>query len=207
MLVVLIIFISVAMMVAVDLGRRRGNAHLQAIVEALEAAIPAAQRDYVRLTGSCYGFEYAGTSPYQAVRGTILILPRFAPLYLPLARSAGRSDLLRLTVQCTTLPLGIGSILRSSAPLIPFNEALEDPDLRVHKMTTSRHEYEVFAYNPIMEDRLSALASELDRVDHFAQLTCDHRDATLRVFLVPEPATLRDELCTLLELMNSLTAG
>lgn len=204
-------------MLALELGRRSGNAFLHALVQALERALPSEERDYVRLTGSCYAFEYRGlthrapgmdgapTNP-ESCAGTILILPRFAPLYLPIARAVGREDTVRITLRPPAMRLGIGAIARETRVTLPFNHAIEDADLSVQRLSTDAYRYTLYAYNPAVAERLAAVLNVLDRCPTFLQLSLDSTQGSIEFFLFAEPEKIENDIRELLGIGCTLTA-
>lgn len=178
---------------AVQLGRRRNLALAAALLRIVDESFPVVRKDAVILGhGLGYGIDYELDGVYPSLKVVLTLLPRYAPLYLPIAHLLGRRDLLKLTFAGAPLSTGIGAILHDCGDShLPFER---EEGMQEDWVNLAERRYCVYAFNPHVMDMLKALLPRLPEVTGFRYLSVDSRIGSVSVYLVPRVETLRSDL-------------
>lgn len=197
----ILIGISFILSFSYALGRRQNSEIKERICTALEKHITPVKPTYLEMKGGIgRRFEFLlpeDSGPIRAVRGMLTLLPRHAPLYMPFSRFIGRTDLLTITWELFSIVHGIGYVIgdRARRDGWYFIENEEEMRLSVVEVDTeflvdtvpsalpSIRSFHVYAYNPLIVERLSAIVPILDQIPGFRQLNCRHREKTVSVIL------------------------
>ena len=157
--------------------------------------------------GVAYGFEYQLPGPIPAMRGVFTTLPRYAPLYVPIARLLGRNDLLKLTFQCdATVPAGVGTLVHETARRSRWHAVERDDDWTVEEFSVAAQRFRLFSFNPLVGQRMRELVPRIAAVTGLNQISLDSRRGTITVFLTPNSNSLRKELNIVADALLFLTA-
>ncbi len=204
----LLIALSLVLAWAVWRGGVNHTRLMRSLMGTLEAHFPQAEHDYVRLTSSGVGFEFSPPLPegITSLRGTLTVLPRYSPLYVPLARALGRRDLMRITFLVEAMPLGIGTLRRATNTPILFDTTNDDPDLDQCQVDVGDASFTIFCYNPAVRRRLESLADLVAPCKEIIQIHYTHEDSSITCFLIPEPENLKNILSTTIDSVFFLTS-
>lgn len=206
----LLVLLSLGLAVAVWFGARRHATLMRNLLVTLQEFFPEADHQFVRLTSSGVGFTFifpsdAPRGAIREIRGALTVLPRYTPMYLPLARALGRMDLLRFTCHVTAMPMGIGVLRRHCTTPIPFDSLDDDPDLHHTTHTCDNERFTAMTYNPAVRQRLERVIPLIAEHREILQLACNHQDQTITCFVIPGEITLRNTLETALTAIFTLT--
>jgi hypothetical protein len=203
-----LILVTLALAFAFAYGVRYNQRLVSTVVAAAEEAFPPLRKEYVPMgQGVVYGFEYelAGTLP--SLKGIITTLPRYTPLYLPIAYLIGRNDLLKLTFECPgVLPPGVAVLVHETARGSRWQTVEFDEDWHQEEIVEGAHRFRLYSFNPLVSEQMRALVPRLAPIDGFNQLGIDSRRGSLTVFLTPRAETIVRDLSILSDVLNSLTA-
>lgn len=207
MVVALFIVLGIVLIAGVTYGRRFNQQRASYYLSVLEEHFTPTHKDYVLLgEGLGYGFDYTVPGPISEVQGVLTLLPRYTPLYLPIARLIGRQDLLKLTFHCgDSLPAGVGSLVHTNCTGSRWCSVEEDADLRDARISHGVQEYTLYFYNPSIAERFRRWLPRIAEIENLNQLSVDSRKRAVTVFLTPHSDTFRSELRKLVELVFSLT--
>ena len=189
----LFLIASLVLIVAVVWGRRYNIQLANEILGVLKLCFrPRNVETAVLGRGLGYGIDYEVDGAFPNVQVILTLLPRYAPLYLPIAHLIGRRDLLKLTFSGTSLPTGIGFLLRDhGAARLPVEP---DREMFQEEVWVDKRRYWVCSFNSHVSQRLQRIAPYLAPVDSFQELILDSRSGTVTVFLFPDSRTLSGEV-------------
>ncbi|MFP4151947.1 MAG: hypothetical protein ACLFSV_03835 [Alkalispirochaeta sp.] len=208
MFVHLFMILTVALVGAVIYGRRYNQRWAAAVIRVIEAQFHPDTAEYVTIgSGLGYGFDYTCTSgPFPEIQGVLTLLPRYTPLYLPIARMIGRQDLLKLTFHCgDALPSGVGAIVHTNCIYSRWFAIEEDEDWQERKVALDERRFTIYYYNPAVARRLEEIIPALGEIPGINQIAVDSRKGTITTFLTPRGDTICRELQKLAEIVFSLT--
>ncbi|MCG8479411.1 MAG: hypothetical protein MI724_09975 [Spirochaetales bacterium] len=187
----------------------RYNARLAAtVIAAVEECFRPRRTDYVALgRGIGYGFEYDLDGPIATLHGVVTTLPRYAPLYMPIARLLGRSDLLKLTFHCRdALPPGVGTLVHETAHRSHWSAVERDDEWNEERVVTEGRRFRLFSFNPLVANRLKSMVPYLASAPNINQIGLDSRCGTITIFLTPYANSIKKELEAVAATLFSLTA-
>jgi hypothetical protein len=210
MFVSLFVVLTFGLVVAVIYGRRYNHRWAAVVIRAIEAQFRPDTAEYVTIGhGLGYGFDYTCTAgPFPEIQGVLTLLPRYTPLYLPIARMIGRQDLLKLTFHCgETLPSGVGAIVHTNCIYSRWFAIEEDEDWQEREIERDERRFTIYYYNPAVARRFEEIAPALTEISGINQIAVDSRKQTITTFLTPRGDTIRTELQKLGEIVFSLTGG
>lgn len=206
------LFIATAILLAVGyhVGHRRNRALIATILRAVHECFRPGHSDVAELgNGIGIGFDFHDSEgPALDVQGILTTLPRYAPMYMPVARLLGRSDLLKLTFHCSnTLVPGVGGVVNETRRGWRWSAVERDDDWQETRTSDGVHKYRVYFYNPGVGRRLEAVVPQITAIDTFNQIGVDSRSGTVTAFITPRAGSIRKDLDSLLEIVFSLTAS
>jgi len=196
------LFVGTSVILAFFWARgRQENIRISAdILKRLESALGPETVRYLDIGGGVgRRFEYENALGFPVIRGMLTLLPRHAVLYLPFSRMMGRSDLLTITFVSDSFPLGIGHVISTAA----WSDGWHFADDLNEMKEFSGDGFKVFAFNPLVTERLIRLATVLAEVPGFRQLSLKHDPHSATFILAPDPGTLDDALTTLVRVLSS----
>jgi hypothetical protein len=203
-----IVLFTLALAFAFAYGVRYNQRLVSTVVAAVEGAFPPLRKEYVPMgQGVVYGFEYELAGPLPSLKGIITTLPRYKPLYLPIAYLIGRNDLLKLTFECPgVLPPGVAVLVHETARGSRWQAVENDAEWHQEEIVEGAHRYRLYSFNPLVGGQMRALIPRLAPIEGFNQLSIDSRRGSLTVFLTPRSETIVHDLSILSDVLNSLTA-
>lgn len=189
----LLLLLSIALILAVQWGRRRNLALAAAFLRVVDESFPVTRKDSVVLGhGLGYGIDYELDGDFPSLKVVLTLLPRYAPLYLPIAHILGRRDLLKLTFTGGPIATGVGAILHDCGDSrLPFDR---EEGMRDDRIDLGNERYRVYAFNPYVTEMLRGVLPALAGVSGFRYLSVDSRTGSLSVYLVPRVETLAADL-------------
>lgn len=204
----LFIVSAIGLALAVTYGRNLNRRRARIFLRVLEEILAPVHTDYAVLGRELgYGFDYTLDSPIVQVQGVLTLLPRYTPLYLPIARLLGRRDLLKLTFHAgDLLPAGVGAVVHTNCEGSRWCSVERDEDWREETIHYDGREFTLFFYNPIVAERLRSIIPKIAAIEHINQIQVDSRRGTITVFVTPYPESIQFELQELLDMAFSLTA-
>ncbi len=185
---ILIVF-TIALVIGVGMGRRRNQLRARRHISMLEEHFAPVSAEYATLGRDLgYGFEYHLAGPIELVEGVLTLLPRYAPLYLPIARMIGRQDLLKLTYHCADmLPPGVGTLVHTSCQVSRWSAVEHDDDWQEEVVEQNGAVYNLYYFNPIIAERLRSIVPNISSIKNLNQITLDSRKHIVTFFLTPHP--------------------
>ncbi|MFA7566015.1 MAG: hypothetical protein WCY01_03245 [Alkalispirochaeta sp.] len=205
----IIVLLSVGLGIAVVVGRRFNRTRAQLYIRILEEQFSPVAPEYVTLGRELgYGFEYNLDGPVDRVEGILTLLPRYAPLYLPIARMLGRQDLLKLTFHFPgTLPAGVGALVHTNCTVSRWSSVEHDDDWREETVEQDGQVYTLYYYNPIIAERLRSILPKISEIKNLNQITLDSRRNSVTVFVTPQQNWIKLDVERVAALVFSLTAA
>lgn len=192
----LILLLSIALVLAVHWGRRHNLLLATRLLRIVDESFPIVRKDSVILGhGLGYGIDYELEGPYPSLKVVLTLLPRYAPMYLPIAYLIGRRDLLKLTFEGGPVSTGVGAILRDCGDSqLPFDR---DTDMSEQEVTADDQVYRVYAFNPYVARMLKTAIPFLVDIPTFRYLSVDSRTGTVTAYLVPRVDSLSTDLAAI----------
>ncbi len=191
----LLVGIVAASVYAYERGRRRNRAIDAATVAVLERELSPTKKHYVATdTGVARRFEFASESRFPIVRGMLTLLPRYAFLYLPIARALRRRDLLTITFLSENLPVGNGHIVSARALSDGWHFARDIDEMHPYETADGAAAATVFCYNRTVAERLRSVATEAIAIPGFRSLSCSHDPRSITIAFEPKIATIGESV-------------
>ncbi len=207
-MVAVIVLTTLALTISFHLGMRYNLALVQNIRASIEACFRPMAVEYTPMRqGVGFGFDYQLDGHIPTMQGIMTTLPRYTPLYLPIARLLKRGDLLKLTFHCgDTLPPGVGVLVNETRGRVFWQAVDRDPDWQEESHVARGQSFRIFTYNPMVRDRLRTIADRLISFSGFNQLSVDSRCGKITIFLTPSQKTIDKALKEVLAALFFLTA-
>lgn len=205
----LFLILAFGLALAVGWGHRYNEKRARYFLGVIEAQFQPESTEYVVLgRGLGYGFDMHVPGALSEIQGVLTLLPRYTPLYLPIARLIGRRDLVKLTFHCRDrLAAGVGAIVHTTCHGSRWSAVEIDEDWREETIELDGRSYILYFYNPSVAGRLRSIIPEFRSIPHINQISIDSRTQKITIFVTPNSPTFQKELQELVALVFSLTAA
>lgn len=205
--IALFLVLAAGLALAVTWGHRYNERRARFFLKAIEGRFRPESIEYAVIgRGLAYGFDMHLAGPTPEVQGVLTLLPRYTPLYLPIARLLGRQDLVKLTFHCRDrLSAGVGVVVHTSCKGSCWSAVEIDADWREEQIEHEGESYTLYFFNPSIAERLRSSIPKIRSVERLNQFSIDSRTQKITIFVTPDPQFFYNDLEKLIDFVFSLT--